>query len=81
MKRVFAIIACVICMGCTDPQGTTEILRSQGYHDIKITGYKFFAGGRDDWWQTGFIASTRDNVVVSGSVCKGILKGSTIRFD
>lgn len=67
--------------GCTDSDHAQKVLKQQGFTNIKITGYDFFACGRDDIYHTGFVAITRDNTVVKGTVCKGIFKSSTIRFD
>jgi len=85
MKR-FALIAAVLLLSaCTDEKGATRALSGEGFHDIKITGWRLFgcASGRDssDTFKTGFEAVGPTGVRVTGVVCGGWLKGSTVRFD
>ena len=64
-----------------DPEGATKVLKSNGFTDIKITGYKWF-NGTPDFYNTGFEASGPNGLKMSGNVSRGIFfKGSTIRFD
>ena len=64
-----------------DPEGATKVLKSTGFTDIKITGYKWF-NGTPDFYNTGFEATGPNGVKMSGNVSRGIFfKGSTIRFD
>lgn len=66
--------------GCTDKENAERILSQDGYTDIQITGYTFFACSSDDFQRTGFIAK-KGNKLIEGSVCSGLLfKNSTIRF-
>lgn len=66
---------------CTNGDGATKALEGAGYTDIKITGYKFFGCGNDDTFHTGFNATGVNGKQVSGVVCGGLMKGSTIRVD
>lgn len=84
MKRIVMlslVAAAVFVAGCTDPQKATRILTDQGYMHIEVTGYKAFACSDDDIFQTGFRAMSPSGREVSGVVCSGLFKGSTIRFD
>ena len=52
-----------------------------GVLNIEITGYAWLGCSEDDWYHTGFIAKAPMGANVSGIVCSGIFKGSTVRFD
>jgi len=68
--------------GCTNAPTATRILEDQGYADIHMTGYRFFACSDDDWYHSGFEAVTSSGKHVTGVVCQGLLfKASTIRLD
>jgi hypothetical protein len=66
-------------VSCTNPGGTKKLLKAEGYTDIEITGYRFLVCG-DDQIRTGFKAKKNGNEI-TGTVCEGILKGKTIRYD
>ncbi len=41
--KLLPLLAILLFVGClTDPEGTTELLKSKGYTNIQITGYKPF---------------------------------------
>lgn len=65
----------------TDPATATRVLQQAGYHDVRMTGYRWFACGDDDYFSTGFEATSSNGNRVSGTVCEGILKSNTIRLD
>lgn len=83
----FIGVCVVILLVCTqflwgiDPIGTTTLLNSQGYTKVEITGYQWFACGEGDLFSTGFNAINSNNHSVSGTVCRGLFKSSTIRFN
>jgi hypothetical protein len=81
--RLIAAILIVLLFsaGCTDEKGARRVLQQNGYTNITITGYRPFMGSEDDQYSTGFTAISPSGQRVSGSVCSGVLKGSTIRFD
>lgn len=82
MKKYFAVIALSLCLtGCTDPDNATRILTQAGYTNIQMTGYKGLACGKDDIYMTGFTATGPTGLAVSGCVCAGAWKNSTIRFE
>ena len=80
-RSIFLVILFSLLVGCTNPQGARRLLSNQGYTNIQITGYKFFACGEGDWYATGFRATNPVGKIVTGCVCEGVFKNSTIRFD
>lgn len=66
---------------CADGNKASRILEEQGYNSIRITGYRFWGCSEDDNFVTGFEAKTSTSKTVTGVVCGGFLKGSTIRLD
>jgi hypothetical protein len=83
MKFIKISVVCglVLLGGCTDPNSARKILDNNGYEDINMTGYRLLMCGEDDFYSTGFQATSVKGVKVSGAVCSGFFKGSTIRFD
>lgn len=80
MKRVL-IVATLALGACTDPQSATRILTSQGFTDVRMDGYNWFACSKDDTYHTGFTAKSVTGTMVSGTVCEGLIfKNSTVRF-
>jgi len=81
-KSILIILSAIILTGClTDNKEARRILESEGYTDIRFTGYNCFACSKDDLYATGFIAKTMAGKEVKGTVCGGFLKGHTIRLD
>ena len=80
MKTILLLIV-LLTIGCTKSDDTLRILKDQGYTNITITGYNHFSCGKGDKFKTGFTALSQANKVVSGTVCTGLFKGSTIRLD
>lgn len=84
-KAGIVIAVVTLLAGCTDNPGAMRALKGAGYHDIKITGYRFLGcdsgKGSDDNWHTGFDAVGPTGERVTGVVCAGFLKGNTIRTD
>ena len=81
MKRILIGLSFAVLAGCTSADSATRALESAGYSQIKITGYQFFGCSEDDSFHTGFTAVGPTGKPVSGVVCGGLLKGSTIRTD
>ncbi len=80
--RIIAAIAVLFAMSaCSDSGGADKALRGAGYKNVEITGYRFFGCGDHDFYHTGFSAIGADGSPVTGVVCAGFLKGSTIRLD
>ena len=81
LKKLCLFLVCISLLGCTDPDKARSVLSSNGYKNIEITGYSYFACSKDDTYQTGFTAISPSGQRITGTVCSGILKGSTIRFE
>lgn len=63
-----------------DPRGAKRALLDANYHPIEVGGFKMLACSHGDLYTTKFTAYSPDSSrVVSGVVCKGLFKGSTIR--
>jgi hypothetical protein len=56
-----------------DIDGATQTLKSQGYTDIVITGWRQYDWHctKDDWYRTGFEAIDSTGQGVTGVVCGG----------
>lgn len=84
----FSVVVCLVifAIGITTPlwgvdkHGANQILSNQGYSEIKIQGYGWFSCSSSDWFSTKFTAISPNENKVDGVVCKGLFKGSTIRF-
>lgn len=82
LKLLIVTVLAFLIAGCTKPESARHTLMQAGYTDIQITGYSFFSCGKDDFYQTGFIAKGPTGMRVEGAVCEGFwFKNSTIRFD
>ncbi|UOK16847.1 hypothetical protein [Vibrio phage phiKT1024] len=83
-KLLITIVASVAVLGlsgCTDVQGATKTLRQNGYTNVQTHGYGFFECSQNDKFATKFSATSPSGHYVTGTVCSGFFKGSTIRFD
>ena len=78
---IFVFIISFALNSCTDEDGARRILQQNGYKDITITGSRWDMRGRDDVYVTGFEATSPSGTRISGAVCRGLFKGSTIVFD
>ena len=81
MKKMIGLCVIQSLCACTRPDAAKDLLTSQGYKDVTTTGYSFFACSQDDSFATGFKATSPTGQHVSGTVCSGLMKGSTVRFD
>ena len=82
MNKLILIVVIGMLTACTRPDNAVRILQEQGYTDIQITGYKWFACSKDDSTATGFMAKSANGMKIEGTVCSGwVFKNSTIRFD
>lgn len=70
----------LVFYGFDDPEGTTRVLTQMGYTHIKTTGVRPFARGENEYYSTGFTATSPTGQIVTGTVTKG-LRGSTVRWD
>lgn len=74
------LVAAVSLSACTAPNQAKRILEAQGYTNVETGGYGLFKCGQDDAFATNFTATSPSGTTVSGTVCSGWFKGSTIRF-
>lgn len=81
MKTILLVATIALSLSaCTQETRSRQILESHGYTRVTMTGYKPFACSDDDVTHDGFTATSPADHVVSGVVCGGVFKGSTIRF-
>lgn len=82
MKRLILLIASILALnGCSDPTAATKALDDLGFSDVRLTGYRFLSCGKDYTFHTGFEARNPRGKPVSGTVCSGWFKGSSVKFD
>ena len=85
LYAIAAIIIAIYCIsmifphGCIKPDETKRVLVESGYSNVEITGWRAFAG--EDFYATGFRATSLNGKTVTGVVTSGFLKGNTIRLD
>ena len=75
------IVSPFIVSRCHDEAGTVRILEAQGYTNVVTDGRAWFSCGKDDVYQTKFEATSPAGKRVTGAVCAGWWKDSTIRFN
>ena len=78
---VFGLAAGFTNPAWQDPEGASQTLTNAGFEPTDVGGYAWFSCGKGDLWHTKFKAKNPQGKEVSGAVCKGLMKGSTIRFD
>lgn len=79
MKKFIIVILAFIISGCTNADNARRILEADGYTDIQMRGYDWFACSEDDMFHDKFTAIKGD-YLVDGVVCGELwFKGSTIR--
>lgn len=59
----------------------TRALNAMGIKDVHFGGYAWFACGKNDGFSSTFTGIGADGKSVSGAVCQGIFKNTTVRFD
>ncbi|MZY06142.1 hypothetical protein GUK58_08770 [Acinetobacter pittii] len=79
MKELLLIT--LLLSGCSSSNDAIKALKANGFTDIQTHGHAFFNCSKDDTFATKFTAKNKDGQKISGAVCSGWLKGSTIRFD
>ncbi len=79
MKNILFTV--VMLISCTDSESAVRVLENQGFTDVNTTGYSVFACSDDDTYHTGFTAKGPTGKYVSGTVCCGVFKNCTVRFE
>lgn len=80
VKSLLVIILAFTLIACSSPDDATRVLKAQGFTHIQTRG-AFFGCGRGEVFRTRFTAKSVTGESVTGVVCSGWLKGSTIRYD
>lgn len=82
-KIVFISALCIGLCACfpMSEDRATRAVEASGMHDVKITGTLIFGCGKEDGIRASFEATNQAGQKVSGVVCGGIFKGSTVRVD
>lgn len=75
------ILLAAALSGCSSADDATKALAGAGYTEIQTHGYAYFGCGKGDSYHTKFTAKGPTGVPVTGVVCGGVMKGSTIRTD
>lgn len=78
---LLALLAVTLSSCGVDPEKASRALHAQGMKDVKIEGFSFFGCGKDDHFASNFSAIGANGTLVTGTVCQGWLKGTTVRFD
>lgn len=68
-------------ISCTDEDGARKTLERNNYKVIKVGGYSWLGGSKDDTYKTEFEAIAPNGDTVTGVVTSGLFKGNTIRLD
>ena len=81
MKKILILaLLCLSTTACYSTADAEKALTAAGFTDIKVRGPAPFSCSDNDTFKTAFTARNPKGEVVSGAVCSGWLKGSTIRF-
>lgn len=81
MKKFLLAAMMLVLVGCSDSDGAKRAVESMGYTNVKTHGWALFGCADDDAFKTKFTATGQNGKPVSGVVCGGFLKGSTVRTD
>lgn len=81
MRTPIMIAAALALAACSDSRSATDAVDNMCFSDIETTGYRVFGCGDDYSFHTGFRAKNPKGKVVTGVVCSGWLKGSSVKFD
>lgn len=80
-KFLIAAVMLLSLVGCSSSNDANKALKANGFTDIQTHGRAFFSCSKDDSFATKFTAKNSKGETVTGVVCSGLLKGSTVRFD
>lgn len=80
MKKLLIIAGCLLLTACTDPNDITKLSKVEGWSQAVPKGYGWFSCSDDDVYKTKFTA-IKNGQAISGTICRGWLKGATIRYN
>ena len=81
LSALIPLIIFIMFALSTDHDKAKQLLIDNGFTHVEITGYNYFVCSRDGVYSTDFQARTSNGTLVKGTVCRGVFKGSIIRFD
>ena len=83
MRLIAVLLASAVLMSCAarDEDAATRALTGLGFKEIELHSVGLLSLSCDEAYRTGFKAKSADGVEVTGVVCTGFLKRSTVRFD
>lgn len=83
MKKILLVAAvAVLLSSCgVDPNAAKRALEAQGISKVEIAGYAWFGCSKGDTMRSKFTGIGVNGKPVSGVVCGGWLKGTTVRYD
>lgn len=80
--KVIMVVSMFALAGCgVNVKSATNALEAQGITNVKILGYSFFGCSEDDTFRSNFTGIGSNGKPISGTVCQGVWKGTTIRYD
>jgi opacity protein-like surface antigen len=84
MKRTIAVAALLAALALTscnvDSNDAYRLLTQEGVNSVKLTGYAFFGCSKGDDFSTKF-TGVKNGVPVKGTICGGVFKNYTIRYE
>lgn len=86
MKKIFRssilLGAALLIASCgVNPTTATRALEAQGLTNVRIEGYSWLGCGKEDTFASNFSATGVSGAAVTGQVCQGLFKGTTVRYD
>lgn len=83
MKRILLALALVLPLAACSVSETdaNRTLNSMGITQVELGGYAFWGCSEDDTIRTKFTGIGVTGQPVSGVLCGGFMKGTTVRFD
>ena len=81
MRSALIVTAALVLTACTvSPQTATSAAEDMGFTDVKLGGPSFFGCADEDGFTRTFTAKNAAGRPVQGVICKGLLKGATVRI-
>lgn len=80
--RILALASVVVGLaGCTvsEPRATSAV-EAMGFSDVKLGGPSLFGCSDKDTFTRTFTATAANGKRVHGVICKGLMKGATVRL-
>lgn len=78
---IFLGVTLLLASCGVNPTTATRALEAQGLTNVQIEGYSWLGCGKEDTFASNFSATGVNGAAVTGSVCQGFFKGTTVRYD